>query len=449
MNAPTRTTQLPVDLGDGLVLRRATLADRDALAVFNEEIHAPFEADSAVHRIDAWTRDLASGQHPTFAVEDFTIVEERRSGKIVSSANLISQTWSYEDIPIKVGRPELVGTDPQYRNRGLVRKQFDVLHACSEERDELLQAITGIPYYYRLFGYEMAVPLEMGRAYAVPQQIPKLKEGESEPYQIRPAVESDIPFLVDCYQQGRRRWLLSADWTAELLQYEISGKSPENISRVTIKVIVTPDGKPVGFFTHVDFLWPSERAVVGYFDLLPGQSWYAIVPVVMRHMVHAGEALTAREKKERLQSIELQLGTEHPAYEILAHLGAPEARLYTWYLRVPDLPRLINHIAPVLERRLAGSLCPGYSGTLDLSFYRNPGLRLTLENGALTAEPARVDWDESSASFPRLTFLQLLFGYRSLAELRYAFPDCRVRGGLEPVLNALFPKKPSLIWPVS
>mgnify|MGYP001027931937 CR=1 FL=1 len=57
MNAPTRTTQLPVDLGNGLVLRCATPADRDALANFNYEIHDKFDTDlSGVHRVEAWTR---------------------------------------------------------------------------------------------------------------------------------------------------------------------------------------------------------------------------------------------------------------------------------------------------------------------------------------------------------------------------------------------------------
>jgi len=38
--------------------------------------------------------------------------------------------------------------------------------------------------------------------------------------------------------------------------------------------------------------------------------------------------------------------------------------------------------------------------------------------------------------------LQLLFGYRSLDELRYAFSDVRVeKSEAEVVLNALFPKK--------
>jgi hypothetical protein len=43
--------------------------------------------------------------------------------------------------------------------------------------------------------------------------------------------------------------------------------------------------------------------------------------------------------------------------------------------------------------------------------------------------------------------LQLLFGYRSLHELRYAFPDVRVENSTaEVLLNALFPKKFSWVF---
>ena len=35
------------------------------------------------------------GNHPTFAQDDFTIVAEKGTGRIVSSLNLISQTWTY------------------------------------------------------------------------------------------------------------------------------------------------------------------------------------------------------------------------------------------------------------------------------------------------------------------------------------------------------------------
>ena len=51
-----------------------------------------------------------------------------------------------------------------------------------------------------------------------------------------------------------------------------------------------------------------------------------------------------------------------------------------------------------------------------------------------------------AAAFPDLTFLQLLFGYRSFEELQYAFADC---DEAQALLTALFPKQASGVWPVA
>jgi len=128
---------MPHNLGEGLVLRRATAADSEAVAALNGEIHADspqtFSAGMA-----AWTRDLMNGNHPTYRASDWTVVEDTRAGRIASTMCLLSQTWSYSGISFGVGRPELVGTLPEYRRRGLVRSQIAVLHAWSAQRGELL-----------------------------------------------------------------------------------------------------------------------------------------------------------------------------------------------------------------------------------------------------------------------------------------------------------------------
>ena len=129
-------TNIIRDLGDGLVLRRSTLADAEKLGDFNARIHSD-DAEEPDPRLGAWTRDLLERPHPTFGAGDFTIIEEQATGRIVSSLNHISQTWTYEGIPFKVGRPELVGTLPEFRNRGLVRIQFEEIHKleCGARRN--------------------------------------------------------------------------------------------------------------------------------------------------------------------------------------------------------------------------------------------------------------------------------------------------------------------------
>ena len=178
----TKQQSMLRDIGNGLIMRRSMPTDADALAEFNARLHSDDAADAAC--LSAWTHDLLSGDHPTFSPNDFTLIEESASGKIISTMNTISQTWSYEGIKFGVGRPELVGTLPEFRNRGLVRLQFEEIHKWSAERGELVQAIIGIPFYYRQFGYEMALDLD-GRRFGYEAQVPILKDSEAEHYVIR------------------------------------------------------------------------------------------------------------------------------------------------------------------------------------------------------------------------------------------------------------------------
>ena len=438
------------DLGNGLSLRRATPADAEKLTEFNSKIHSDLGPDTPDTRVGVWTQDLMTKPHPTFHPEDFTIVEDTSDGKIVSSLNLISQTWSYDGIPFGVGRPELVGTLPEFRNRGLVRAQFEVIHQWSAERGEKVQAITGIPYYYRIFGYEMGLELHGGRAGFL-AQMPTLKEGEAEPYNIRPAAEADLGFIADLYAQAGKRYRVYAQRDEALWHYELSVADPLNINRMELDLIEAADGEPVGYVGHPNFVWGPMMVALLY-EVKPSLSWMAVTPSVIRHLAAIGEKLPPPlGNKEPLQSFGFWLGTDHPVYHVIPDRLPRQRPPYAFYMRVPDLPDFIRTIAPALEARLAASPVMGYTGDLKITFYRN-GLRIAFEKGKLTvAEPYRPApvGHSGNAAFPYLTFLQLLFGYRSLDELRYAFVDCWAGDEVSVVLNALFPKQASLVWPIS
>jgi hypothetical protein len=440
------------ELGDDLILRRSTQADAQALSDFNARIHGSEDTGEPNPWISAWTRDLLEKPHPTFQANDFTIVEDTRSGEIVSSLSLISQTWSYEGIEFKVGRPELVGTLPEYRERGLVRAQFELIHQWSAERGELIQAITGIPYYYRLFGYEMAMNLGGGRAGFLPH-IPKLGKGETEPYRLRPANGEDIDFIAGLYRQASRRSLISCMRDEALWRYEIEGRHPQNANRSELRLIETQQGEAVGYLAHPPYRWGGLLAATAY-EILPAFSWTAVTPSVIRYLQITGESYQPElGEQPPFGSFGFWLGSEHPVYALFLDKLPRLRQPYAWYLRVPDLPAFIRRIAPVLESRLANSLSmAGYSGELKLSFYKT-GLRIKFEEGRLSET---AGWKPTphghsgEAAFPGLTFTQLLFGYRTFQELQYAFPDCLSNeNAASTLLEALFPKRASDVWPVA
>ena len=441
----TQTKKIIRDLGDGLILRHASSEDADALSQFNGEIHPENEIERPY--LMAWTRDLLTRPHPTLRPEDFTIIEEASTRRIVSSLNLIPQTWSYEGIEFGVGRPELVGTLPEYRGRGLVRIQFDEIHQWCTERGLTVQAITGIPYFYRQFGYEMAIDLD-GRRFGHEAHVPKLKEGEEESYHIRLAREADLPFIAKTYDELRQRNMIVCERTPEIFHYELGGQEIEHAFAQTC-VIEDKTSEPAGFLKHLCFVSNGSLTSILY-ELKPDVSWLEVTPSVVRYLWQTGQEY-ARRDGTACRSFGFALGEEHPAYEAIKD-RLPEVRgSYAWYMRVPDLPGFLNHIRPVLERRLAESIAAGHSREVKISFYRS-GLRFVMEHGQLkTIEVWKpTPRDEGEIAFPGLTFLQILFGYRSYEELHYAFPDCWCDSEeVRVLINILFPKKPSNIYPIA
>ncbi|MCP4357465.1 MAG: GNAT family N-acetyltransferase [Chloroflexi bacterium] len=441
-------TDLPRDLGDGLILRWATVDDVEALAEFNLRIHTDDPNEPELF-LKHWTRELMQGQHPTTNANDFTVVvDENEGGKIVSSMNLISQRWAYDGVDFGVGRPELVGTDENYRRRGLVRAQFEAIHAISAARGELVQAITGIPWYYRQFGYEMGVDLGGSRNYyLLPSRLKKSQEKTDEPFKIRPAEVTDIQVLRELYARFCADSLLSRVRDETLWQWELFQSNRD-----------TPYARQVHMITSAD-----DPAIIGYIEynrwrttcylreiaVQPGHSLRAVALFALRYLERlAGEG--NEQDNIPLERISLELGSDHPVYEALVWELEKQNLPYGWFLRVLDVPAFLQHIKSVLERRLAESVMAGHTGKTRLNFYRS-FWELVWENGRLShITPYQPkSFQDGDAYFPELTFLQLLFGHRSLKELRHSFVDCRVRNGDTAVLlNILFPKRPSWVIPL-
>lgn len=93
------------DLGDGLVLRRATPADADAVATFVAVVLRGQDAAEPSPAMGAWGHDLVSGRHPSVRAEDCFLVTETTTGTIVSCATLIPQQWSFGGVGLDVGPP--------------------------------------------------------------------------------------------------------------------------------------------------------------------------------------------------------------------------------------------------------------------------------------------------------------------------------------------------------
>lgn len=451
-----------VELGGGLIRRWSTPADQSAIAlclssVFRDGPDTPFYPNIADE-----VRITMSPGYPFMGPGDFAIVEDTSLPErpIVACTCAWSHQWSYGGIRFGVGQPELVATLPSYRNRGLVRSLFEMVHARSADRGELVQAITGIPYFYRQFGYEYVLDLGGYRTVDT-TAIPPATGEAPEPYRLRLATVDDAHHLLALYEQDRSKSLVwhesdIAYWRAVVAWWSdpiVRSKPVAEVGLIgRIYMIVDGAGAVCGM------VWLASKRFgdavrIFALRLYRHVSWQAVMPPLLRALRELGEQVPALSPTAKpFRQLSLRLGREHPAYTLLGETLAPRQEMpYAWYLRVADVHSFLRHVTPVLEQRLADSILPGHSGDLIVDMYGD-GLLLRFDGGRLVeVAPWRAPafHNEAPAGCPRLIFLKLLFGYRSLAELRATFPDVYAEPEAAILLDILFPKLPSTVYSMS
>lgn len=446
------------DLGNGLICRWSTAEDMAKIAHSFATVHRPnAEAPLNPREVDVIRIMMAPG-FPFMDAGDFAIVEDvsQPDHPVVACTCYWRHTWSYAGIRFGVGRPEMVATLPEYRNRGLVRALFEMVHARSAAHGDLVQAITGIGYFYRQFGYEYVLDLQ-GERYVNLTAIPELAQNTAEPYTLRLATLDDAPHLTALYDQSRSRSLVwheaDADfWRAHLASWDdpaLQDKDPTQTAIYSrLYMIADADGAVCGFVLPA-MRRRGKSAWIFALELYAHVSWLAVMPSLLRALRTHGEQIPAvTPDAGALCELAFMLGRTHPAYTAMGESIAPRYhKPYAWYLRVPDLPRFLREITPVLEQRLAQSIMPGHSGDLMIDLYRSR-LKLVFEHGKLTAIEtldAPAYGEDPPAGCPPLIFLQLIFGYRSLAQLRATFPDVYAEPEAAVLLDILFPELPSRV----
>ncbi len=440
------------DLGDGLILRWSTSADTEPIATLHGLVHRDKADDPPNQSVIRYIRALMHGDHLFMGPHDFALIEDtgKEGHPVVACTCLWKHTWTYEGIPLSVGRPEMVATDATYRHRGLIRALFEVVHARSEAEGDLVQAITGIAYFYRQFGYEYALELEDRRVTPV-ALIPPAREGETEMVSLRAATREDVPLIERLYERRRIGSIVSTTITRTQWLYDIEQwkTHPELGRSIAFQMIVGADGQTIGFIAP-DASRRGKHLGVWLLEFDEGVNISAVMPSLLRALDHYGVALeVSRPNAAPFSEISFNLGSTHPVHEVLGSvLDRADEPPYAWYVRVKNLPAFLMHIAPALEKRLASSPVAGYSGEIKLDFYRD-GLKMVFERGHLLAiEGWRPPFygSEASAAFPPLVFLQVVFGHRSIEALREILPDVWVNPETRLLLKTLFPTRPSFVF---
>ena len=450
------------DLGDGLIMRSALREDADALAEFcakvfmDEPLAESSGSGTEAYWIAKWIHDLVGKPHPTLSPDDIIIVEDVEKGCIASTTTYLTQTWSYDGVEFEIGRPEIVGTGREYRNRGLVREQFDVMHRWAEERGHLVQVVLGIPIYYRLFGYEYALPAEGGREMPI-ASLPRWGRDEERKFQLRDAARGDVPFITKVLTDSTQRSMVSPVFREDDVKYLTFDRTARSAVCHKTAILCKANGDGLGESVGVimyAMVIEIDQGIILRMEMSEPRYWREALPSLLKELRElADKAANDHPDPEReIKSVRQDLQPDHPAYVFDdGALGHEPERQYGWYVRVPDVAAFLQKITPALESRIEASLHAGITGDVEILVDRD---RVTIgfEDGKVTAvqhrkaahrENAFGAW-VASARFPGQSFLPVLFGMRSIGETIAAHTDANAGSkSSRHLMETLFPKRSS------
>ncbi len=118
-------------------------------------------------------------------------------------------------------------------------------------------------------------------------------------------------------------------------------------------------------------------------------------------------------------------------------------------MRIPDVPKLVSHLTPLFEKRLAESEFRGWSGDLKISFYTD-GIQMSFDAGKLKSvtSTGTIERSQAAAHYPDRTFTKALFGQHSFTYLRDIYADCSAKDrAMATLQDILFggPLTPSIL----
>lgn len=415
------------DLGNGLILRCLEESDRESLL---EHVKTVFDASLVGGSVVRLTEQLLD-HYPGFALQDnFVVVDTTRDHQIIAWLCLLRKTCVFAGVELSYGQVDMVGTQKEYRNRGIMRQLSQALDDRAAEYDLPFLVVLGIPYFYKKLGYEYAIPLE--ESIRIPlKRISSLQKGEEEVVHIE-KVESPTTFKAYLAIRTKRNAYLDLYQQIPISYLQLY--SPYKLG----------DSDEVRHF----YLVKKKGEIIGNFYFIMRFGYLRIRELYIEDIAAIPGIL--RCASEIATSYKVPLTIAKPAQEALIPYleeiaGTKLTEPYAWYVKIPSVKKYLEHIIPILETRVKQSSYQGLDASIRINNYQ-AGIEITFKKGKLNdlTELSRRDIQNSTypidLHIPPNYLIQLLLGYRTLEELEAITFDVICVGKTKHLLNTLFPK---------
>ncbi len=406
-------------IGNNLTLRVA-IDDTDELErllSFNVTVHQEESLKKYISRLYL--------QHPKRDEIYWIYIEKKDSNKIVSSITLMPLEWNFNGIPIPICEMGLVGTLPEYRNRGLMGIMNKLYENIMRQEGYLLSVIRGIPYYYRRFGYEFALNLDE-RILLNKSQVPSRK---LEMISFQKAAKQDLAFIKSIYNKEQERFFVTNRFNSDNFMYKFMNDDFDDnfLSTFLIKI----KGKPISYFS-IGMSYDN----VAFSLIVPEVNEESMIKILQC-------VKTLNEEKDQ---IVFHVNSDTKFAQYICSIGGKRDLGYGWQIRIPNIKEFLHAISPVLEQRIERSSYKGLSQDIVISDYREI-FTLRFKNGKVEDIEVKKGYPipgSCDVKIPNSTLIKLLLSDKTFEEIKYILKDSILKPGSEKLIKILFPKKPSI-----
>ena len=409
----------------------------------DEEVEELLKFHSIVHPDDDVEELRRQIDHlPGFEREMNYYIRDLDKGHIVTALNSIPSIWNYEDIPLRNLELGWVGTLNEYRRRGLNKALYTHFDNLLLSGNYDISTIQGIPYYYRQFGYDFVIPMD----YAVwtrTNQLQPFDEKKPPEYMklnIRLAEKKDIPSMMELFDELNQGLLVYVPRSQELWEVQETLKRQSENEFQTY--VLLDSSKIIGYFRLVRNIKK---------DSSPNQSTMKVIESSIpsyNGVLCALQFLYAEALKDDISLI----GSQGPSFNTLSRVmeNISETGKVWWkyQVRIPNMVGFLEKIAPVLERRLNGTMFEGLTYDVIMNTFQNC-YSMKFSTGTIVdisdLGPQQVNENQAFRAPPK-DLVRLILGAYNIKEIEQNNIDFIVRGEVRLIVETLFPKKESSVY---
>lgn len=326
---------------------------------------------------------------------------------------------------VRMGGIASVRTSPRHRNKGYGRKLMEEAMGYMRGEGYLVSILFGIPGFYHRVGYATVL-----LAKSVVRVRTEAAESLSAACRVRSARSGEEEALLAIYQEeiAARTGTVKRSKAAFAPWYDEADEWFQEPRRI---LVAEEGGRPIGYAL-------SEQGWLRHSEWHPGPCEIAVPPSVV---ATAGSsllrALAAEASERRAEWLELELLPDSSLLAVLRTIGFRQETVYSHNQggmgRIVNLSGLARALADAVRERAE-------AWDLDERVGR---IAFTCDT-----EQAEIEIGAGrtlAITLPQQNLLQLLMGYRSIAELRLEFPACVAEEDVAAV-EALFPGGHPYMW---